>query len=154
MNSNRNLLRTDCAFIAITITQPWCLAADTEVTRPNPGTKIKGRAIAEAVSSWLPTAAARIRARVWQVGFVVENVASRQDFSIIKLARVSYQRPCDELITRPRSPDDCPRSSNRNETESFMETAQHWAVEPQGKNHGVTFQRLQRPSSMKPWYFK
>jgi hypothetical protein len=29
-----------------------------------------GRAIAEAVSRWLPTAAARVRAWVWQVGFV------------------------------------------------------------------------------------
>jgi hypothetical protein len=47
------------------------------------------------------------------------------------------QRPCDELITRPRSPVDCPRSSNRNETESFMEAAkaQNWAVEPQGKKY-------------------
>jgi hypothetical protein len=45
------------------------------------------------------------------------------------------QRPCDELITRPGSPADCPRSSNWNETESFMEAAkgQNWAVEPQEK---------------------
>jgi hypothetical protein len=42
----------------------------------------------------------------------------------------------NELITRPRSPADCPRSSNRNETESFMEAskAQNCAVDPQGKN--------------------
>jgi hypothetical protein len=40
-----------------------------------------GRAIAEAVSRWLPTAAARVRARVWQVGFVVDRVASGQVFS-------------------------------------------------------------------------
>jgi hypothetical protein len=39
-----------------------------------------GRAIAEAVSSWLPTVAARVRARVWQVGFVVVKVASGQVF--------------------------------------------------------------------------
>jgi hypothetical protein len=39
------------------------------------------RAIAEAVSRWLPTAAARVRARVWQVGFVVDKVASEQVFS-------------------------------------------------------------------------
>jgi hypothetical protein len=37
--------------------------------------------IAEAVSRWLPTAAARVRARVWQVGFVVDKVASEQVFS-------------------------------------------------------------------------
>jgi hypothetical protein len=40
-----------------------------------------GRAIPEAVSRWLPTAAARVRARVWQVGFVVDKVASGQVFS-------------------------------------------------------------------------
>jgi hypothetical protein len=46
------------------------------------------------------------------------------------------QRPYDKLITRPRSSADCPRSSNRNETESFMEAAkaQNWVIEPQGKN--------------------
>jgi hypothetical protein len=32
-------------------------------------------------------------------------------------------RPCDELITRPRSPNQFPRSSNRSETECFMEAA-------------------------------
>jgi hypothetical protein len=40
-----------------------------------------GRAIAEAVSSCLLTAAARVRARVWQVGFMVDKAASGQDFS-------------------------------------------------------------------------
>jgi hypothetical protein len=40
-----------------------------------------GRAIAQAVSRWLPTAAARVRARVWQVGSVVDKVALRQVFS-------------------------------------------------------------------------
>jgi hypothetical protein len=39
------------------------------------------RAIAEAVSRWLPTAAARVRSRVGQVGFVVYKVASGQIFS-------------------------------------------------------------------------
>jgi hypothetical protein len=37
----------------------------------------RGRAIAEAVNRWLPTAAAR----VWQVGFVVDKAASGQVFS-------------------------------------------------------------------------
>jgi hypothetical protein len=32
---------------------------------------VKGRAIAQAVSRWLPTAAARVGAQVCQVGFVV-----------------------------------------------------------------------------------
>jgi hypothetical protein len=110
--------------------------------------------MAEAVSRWLPTAAARVRARVWQVGFVVDKVASGAGF--LRVPRfplpktVSFhqllhhhnqspgadmQRPCDELITRPRSPADCPRPSNRNETETFMEVAkaQNLAVEPQEK---------------------
>jgi hypothetical protein len=37
--------------------------------------------MSEAVSHWLPTAAARVRALVWQVGFVVDKVASGQVFS-------------------------------------------------------------------------
>jgi hypothetical protein len=40
---------------------------------------VNGRAIAEAVSRWLPTAAARVRARVWQVGR--HKVASGQVLS-------------------------------------------------------------------------
>jgi hypothetical protein len=40
-----------------------------------------GRAIAEAVSRWFPTTAARVRARVWKMGFVVDKVASGQVFS-------------------------------------------------------------------------
>jgi hypothetical protein len=40
-----------------------------------------GRGIAQAVSRWLPTAAARVRALVWQVGFVVDKVKLRQVFS-------------------------------------------------------------------------
>jgi hypothetical protein len=42
---------------------------------------IGGRAIAEAVSRWLPSAATRVRARVWQVGFMMDKVASGQVFS-------------------------------------------------------------------------
>jgi hypothetical protein len=34
------------------------------------------RAIAEAVSRWLPIAAARVRAQVWQVGFVLRSSQS------------------------------------------------------------------------------
>jgi hypothetical protein len=40
-----------------------------------------GCAIAEAVSRWLSTTAARVRAWVWQVGFVVDKVVSGQVFS-------------------------------------------------------------------------
>jgi hypothetical protein len=40
-----------------------------------------GRTIAQVVSRWLPTAAARIRARIWLVGLVVDKVALEQIFS-------------------------------------------------------------------------
>jgi hypothetical protein len=42
---------------------------------------IRGRAIAQAVSRWLATGAARVPARVWKVGFVVDKVALGQIFS-------------------------------------------------------------------------
>jgi hypothetical protein len=37
--------------------------------------------MAEEVSRWLPTAAARVRAWFWQVGFVVDKVALELVFS-------------------------------------------------------------------------
>jgi hypothetical protein len=40
-----------------------------------------GRAVAEAVSRWLPTAAARISVRAENVGFVANKVALEQVFS-------------------------------------------------------------------------
>jgi hypothetical protein len=40
-----------------------------------------GRATAKAVSRWLPTAAARVRARVCHVEFVVDKVVLRKAFS-------------------------------------------------------------------------
>jgi hypothetical protein len=40
-----------------------------------------GCVIAEAVSRWFPTATAQVRGQVWQVGFVVDKVASGQVFS-------------------------------------------------------------------------
>jgi hypothetical protein len=66
----------------------------------------KSRAIAEAVSRWLPTAAAR----VWQMGFVVDKMPSGQvfseyfdfslpktfhstNFSILTITRDRYNRP-------------------------------------------------------------
>jgi hypothetical protein len=95
-----------------------------------------GRTIAEAVSCWLLTSAARVR----QVRFVVDKVASGQVFSkyfsfpgqnhfITPTSPSSQspgadtQRPCDEVITRPRSPADCPRCGNRNEMKSFVQAA-------------------------------
>jgi hypothetical protein len=53
-----------------------CLILESAVVRSN-----KGRAISQAVSCWLPIAAARVRARVWQVGFVVDKMALGQVFS-------------------------------------------------------------------------
>jgi hypothetical protein len=43
--------------------------------------KAKGRAVAQAVSCWLPTAAARVCVRAEQVGFVVDKAAPGQFFS-------------------------------------------------------------------------
>jgi hypothetical protein len=40
-----------------------------------------GRAIAQAVSRWLPTAAARVRVRAEHVGFMVDKVVLGQVFS-------------------------------------------------------------------------
>jgi hypothetical protein len=57
----------------------------------------KGRAIAEAVSRCLPTAAARVRARVWQVGFVVDKMASGQVFSEY------FDFPCQPYFIPPTS---------------------------------------------------
>jgi hypothetical protein len=42
---------------------------------------VLGRAVAQAVNRWFPTAAARVRARADRVGFVVDKVALGQDFS-------------------------------------------------------------------------
>jgi hypothetical protein len=41
----------------------------------------KGYAVAHAVSSWLPTAEARVRVRAEHVGFVVDKTALWQVFS-------------------------------------------------------------------------
>jgi hypothetical protein len=56
------------------------------------------RAIAEAVSRWLPTAAARARARVWQVGFVVDKKVPWQVFSEY------FGFPCQPHFIPPTSP--------------------------------------------------
>jgi hypothetical protein len=53
-----------------------------------------GRAIAQAVSRWLPTAAAR----VWQVGFVVDKMAPGQVFSDY------FGFPCQPHFIPPTSP--------------------------------------------------
>jgi hypothetical protein len=44
------------------------------------GSKDRGRAITQAVSRWLPTAATRVRSRSGHMGFMVGKVALRQVF--------------------------------------------------------------------------
>jgi hypothetical protein len=68
---------------------------------------VRGRAITQAVSRWLPTVAARVRARFWQVGFVMDKVTLGRcppstsvspanlhstKFSIITITRGRYNR--------------------------------------------------------------
>jgi hypothetical protein len=67
--------------------RPGCHVKNTKLYEdPSTASKVtkvicNDRTIAQAVSRWLPTAAARVRARVWQVGFVVDKVALGQVFS-------------------------------------------------------------------------
>jgi hypothetical protein len=105
-----------------------------------------GRAVAEAVSRWLPTAAVPVRARVWQVGYMVDKVASGQVFSEYFGFPCQYRsfhqllhhhdHPGQLAESLRRADHPSKESCNRNETESFMEAAkaQNWAVEPQEKN--------------------
>jgi hypothetical protein len=58
--------------------------------------ELRGRAIAEAVSRWLPTAVARVCAR--QVGFVVDKMALEQVFSEY------FGFPCQPHFIPPTSP--------------------------------------------------
>jgi hypothetical protein len=56
------------------------------------------RALADVVSRWLPTAVARVRARVWQVGFVVNKVGSGQ------VCSEYFDFPCQNHFIPPTSP--------------------------------------------------
>jgi hypothetical protein len=58
----------------------------------------QGRTTAEAVSRWLPTTAAQVRAQVWHVGFVVEKMAPGQVFSEY------FGFPCQPHFIPPTSP--------------------------------------------------
>jgi hypothetical protein len=46
----------------------FCLARIASFFNDKESNCVQGRAIAQAVSRWLPTAAARVRARVWSSG--------------------------------------------------------------------------------------
>jgi hypothetical protein len=86
-----------------------------------------GRAIAQAVSRWLPNAAARVRARVWssgiycgqsgtEAGFLRTSVSPANlysiKFSILTLTRGRYNRP--EVADIPSGPnlDSTPHYAN------------------------------------------
>jgi hypothetical protein len=60
-----------------------------------------GRAIAQAVSRWLSTVAARVRGRFWQVGFMVEKVALGQVFSSVSPATL-HSTNCSIVTTITR----------------------------------------------------
>jgi hypothetical protein len=109
-----------------------------------------GRTIAEAVSRWLPTAASRVRARVWQMGFVVDKVESEQVFfeyfgfpwqnRVFHRLLHHNHNHSGHLAEALRRADHPLKEScwNWNETEGFMEAAkaQNWAIGPQEKNLG------------------
>jgi hypothetical protein len=65
-------------------------------------------------------------------------VCARARFSVF----VYRKRPCDELITRPRSSTECLRLVNRSEKESFMEVGQgrNWGCSIKGKATFATIQ--------------
>jgi hypothetical protein len=103
---------------------------------------LTGRAIAEAVSRWIPTTPARVRARVWQVGFVVDKIAPGQVFSeyfgfpcqlhFIPPTSPSSQSPGTGTIGQymaavPRGPsmDSTPQTSRRLLDDSHANTAIH-----------------------------
>jgi hypothetical protein len=67
-------------------------------TRTSTNLMSLGHAIAQAASRWLPTAAARVRARVWQVGLVVDKMAMGQVFSEY------FGFPCQPHFIPPTSP--------------------------------------------------
>jgi hypothetical protein len=66
-----------------------CFPLESNLGRPARSTSLfrlnhpgsLGRAIAQAVSRWLPTAAARVQTQVWSSGILVEKVALEQVFS-------------------------------------------------------------------------
>jgi hypothetical protein len=75
--------------------------------------KMRGRSTAEAVTRWLPTTAARVRALVWQVVFVVDKVSSGQVFS--KYFGFPYQnRSFHQLLHPHNHPGQLAESLRRN----------------------------------------
>jgi hypothetical protein len=90
---------------------------------------IDGRAIAQAVSRWLPTAATQVRARVWQVVFVVDKVELGQvspdnlhstKFSIITITRGRFNRPV--VADVPSGPNTDSTPTMRIKKKGFMDT--------------------------------
>jgi hypothetical protein len=63
---------------------------------------ISGRAIAQAVSRWLPTAAARIRSRVWSSGICVGQSGAGADF--LRVLRFPLPIFIPSVAPQPPSP--------------------------------------------------
>jgi hypothetical protein len=59
------------------------------------------RAIPQAFGRWLPTAVAPVRVRVWQVGFVVDKLASGHVFS--EYFGVPYQSRLFHQLLHPHN---------------------------------------------------
>jgi hypothetical protein len=116
---------------------------------------VLGHAIAEAVSCWLPTVGAPGSRPCLASGICGGQSGVGAGFLCVLwfplqktilfhqlLHHHNHPGQLAEALQwadhRPRSPADCPRSSNWNETESFMEVAkaQNWAVEPPKKSGG------------------
>jgi hypothetical protein len=101
---------------------------------------IIGRAIAEAVSRWLPIAEARVRARVCQVGFVLDKMALGQVFSEY------FGFPCQPHFIPPTSPSSqSPRTGTR---------GQYMAAVPRGPSmdstsHNSNKKIISSPSTVK-----
>jgi hypothetical protein len=75
-------IRNSHLYVLAFCSPTWKLYILNHHFRPTSCTNpLEGRAIAEAVSRWLPTAVARVRARVWQVGFVVDKMVPGQVYS-------------------------------------------------------------------------
>jgi hypothetical protein len=62
----------------------------------------ESRAIAQAVSRWLPTAAARVQTRVWSSGIVVDKVALGQVFS--EYFSFPCQSSCHQILHHHNHP--------------------------------------------------
>jgi hypothetical protein len=66
--------------VALASTQPLTEISTRNLKKKQKKTGSKGRAIAQAVSRWLPTAAARVQNRVWSCGICGEQSGAGAGF--------------------------------------------------------------------------